>query len=80
MRIESSVVIVTGGGPGIGRALAEEFAAAGTRVVAGDVDRPGGDETPERIRERADAASTAVISALIALVENEFGSVDIDQR
>ena len=41
MQVEGSTCIVTGGGSGIGRALAKEFAAAGARVVVGDISAEG---------------------------------------
>ena len=85
MRVEGSVVIVTGGGSGIGRALAEAFAAAGARVVVGDVIAASANDTADtdlrtrsvRGRRKADASSTAGIRALINLAHNEFGPVDI---
>jgi NAD(P)-dependent dehydrogenase (short-subunit alcohol dehydrogenase family) len=85
MRVEENVAIVTGGGSGIGRALAEAFAAAGARVVVGDVVGATAKDTADRIRSRghaavagqADASSTTGIRDLIDLAQREFGEVDI---
>lgn len=46
--LENQVALITGGGAGIGRAIAELFAQAGAKVVVSDLDR-------ERAREVADA-------------------------
>ena len=48
-RFEGKVALVTGAGSGIGRAAALAFAREGTRVVASDRDRIGGEETAGRI-------------------------------
>lgn len=82
MQIQNSVAIVTGAGSGIGRALAESFAAAGARVVASDLDPASAEQTAAQIRSgggqalgmRADAGLTADIEALNA---TEFGPADI---
>jgi NAD(P)-dependent dehydrogenase (short-subunit alcohol dehydrogenase family) len=85
MRIEDSVTIVTGAGSGIGAALAQSFAAAGARIVVGDIDAAGADATAARITKRgftavaiqADASVRNDIRAMIGLAEAKFGLVDI---
>jgi NAD(P)-dependent dehydrogenase (short-subunit alcohol dehydrogenase family) len=82
MDIQGKVAVVTGGGSGIGRALASALAAAGARVVVGDVDEAGARETAGRIGEsavavRADASLTSDIQTLLTTAESEFGPVDL---
>jgi NAD(P)-dependent dehydrogenase (short-subunit alcohol dehydrogenase family) len=61
MLSESSVVVITGGGNGIGRAMARLFAAEGATVVAADVDREALDqlsiEQPEVTAVHADVST-----------------------
>ena len=85
MNIEGSVAVVTGGGSGIGRALATELAAAGAAVVVGDLDAAGAKETASLIRSAgasatavtADASSVDGIAALIDSARAEYGPVDV---
>ncbi len=85
MDIEGRVAVVTGGGSGIGRALATSLAAAGARVVVGDIDRLAAEQTVgiisargnQAVSHEADASAEADIAALIDLAATQFGLVDI---
>jgi NAD(P)-dependent dehydrogenase (short-subunit alcohol dehydrogenase family) len=85
MQIDNRVVAITGAASGIGRALAAAFAAAGARVVLGDVDVAGLADTAEQITAaggqastvRADAASVTDLEAMLAVAEDDFGPVDV---
>ena len=49
--LESKVAIVTGGGSGIGRAVAQLYAANETKVVVADIDKDGGNKTVSMIEK-----------------------------
>ncbi len=51
MRVKELVAIVTGGGQGIGRAIAVRLAQEGARVVVADVDTAGAEATAALIKE-----------------------------
>jgi len=48
--LENKVAIVTGGGSGIGRAIAILYASEGAKIVVSDVDEKGGMETVAQIK------------------------------
>lgn len=78
------VVIVTGGGSGIGAALAEGFLAAGARVVIAGRDpakleaQSARMAAPDRVRHTlADVGQIGDMEALIAFTVREFGGLDV---
>jgi NAD(P)-dependent dehydrogenase (short-subunit alcohol dehydrogenase family) len=85
MRFDKKVAVITGGGTGIGRALAEALLAEGASVVLngrrGDVlaTTAGAlDATGQRVAVVAgDVARPATAQAVMAMAEARFGGVDI---
>ena len=73
MRERPRVVIVTGGGKGIGRAVVSRFAAAGDRVVAVGRDRRALEESEASAAEICDVTDEAQVSALF----ERLGPIDV---
>jgi 3-oxoacyl-[acyl-carrier protein] reductase len=76
------VAVVTGGGSGIGRAVAARFAADGARVVVvgrgEDRLQATADELGERVTPiRADVSRRADVEAMAAQVLDTYGRVDV---
>jgi len=79
------VAVVTGAASGIGRALAEEFAASGSAVVVADLDAAEAEVVAAGIRTSGgealavavDVADAAAVDALAATTLERFGRVDV---
>ena len=58
--LDHAVALVTGGGSGIGRAIALRYAAGGARVVVSDLDGDGAQETVGQIEKAGGTAAVIV--------------------
>jgi NAD(P)-dependent dehydrogenase (short-subunit alcohol dehydrogenase family) len=80
LNLKDQCVVVTGGGHGIGRALAERFAAEGAKVVVADLNAPRAGKVAQRIGGLAvpgDVASPEAIGALVEQAVDAFGTVRV---
>src|SRR3954462_9221822 len=80
MEYRGSTAIVTGGGHGIGRALAEALAARGSRGVVAGADEERANRIAARISGLAvpcDVGDPDSIDAVVSAAVKEFGQVDI---
>ncbi|MGO9248008.1 MAG: SDR family NAD(P)-dependent oxidoreductase [Solirubrobacteraceae bacterium] len=74
------VAIVTGAASGFGRALTQELAGRGVRVLACDVDEPGGRAVAEdagALFVRCDVSDPEQSSAAVAIAVAEYGGLDM---
>lgn len=85
MSWDNKVVIVTGGGGGIGRAVACKFAEAGAQVVVVGRTLSKVEDVASAIRQQgfkavamaADVSSEADVTRVIADTRNAFGRIDV---
>lgn len=81
-RLDGRVAIVTGGGSGIGAAVAATFVAKGATVALVDLEEVAANRTAERLGSDArafpcDVADPASVTAAIDAVHAAYGRIDI---
>jgi glucose 1-dehydrogenase len=82
MRLKDKVALVTGGGRGIGEAIALAFGREGARVAVADVDPKTAAATARRLGARGlalqmDVASKSSVEEGFAAIDKKWGRIDI---
>ncbi|MCL4552342.1 MAG: 3-oxoacyl-ACP reductase FabG [Candidatus Marsarchaeota archaeon] len=84
-KLDGSVAIVTGSGNGIGRAIANRFAAEGAKVVIADMDPAAAERVAAEIASSGglalpvavDVASSTQVKSMASQALRQFGQIDI---
>src|SRR4051812_10001345 len=86
-RLQGKVAIITGGGSGLGRAMALRFVAEGARVLVADISEAGGQDTVAAIGQlgaedavafrRVDVTAEADCEAAVADAVARWGRLDV---
>ncbi len=81
MRLKNKVAVITGAGSGMGRSMAERFAAEGAKVVCADISGKQNEVAAgigtAALPVHADVAREADVQGMIAFAERKFGRLDI---
>ncbi|WP_168121806.1 SDR family oxidoreductase [Paenibacillus sp. HB172176] len=87
MKLQDKVAIVTGAASGMGRAIAQLFAAEGAKVIVSDLNVEGAETVVEEITAKCGTAVAVAVASNVAKEEdvqklvdaavNEFGTLDI---
>jgi len=81
---ESRIAIVTGGGQGIGKAIALDLAGEGVRVAVASLHsenaqaaaREAQEKSPESLGVQVDVSDAQSVNAMVDLVSERFGKID----
>ena len=78
--LENKIAIVTGGGRGIGKAIANQYSEEGATVIIAEFDEKSGKNTAEEIEGyffKADISDENGVSSLFDYVKTNFSCLDI---
>lgn len=79
--LQGKVALVTGGGAGIGRAIAALFLSAGMQVVTAEIDperlRTAAEAMPGALALQADVRSEADVARVADTIREKFGHLDV---
>jgi len=78
--LENKIAIITGGGRGIGKAIAHRYHKEGATVIIADFDEHGGKETANLIGchfFKADISNETNVVSLFKFVKTEFSQLDV---
>jgi NAD(P)-dependent dehydrogenase (short-subunit alcohol dehydrogenase family) len=85
LQLKDKIAVITGGGRGIGAAMALTLAAEGADVAVADIDLQGAEATAAEAKKlgvksiaiRADVTDRASVDAMIECAESELGPIQI---
>jgi 3-oxoacyl-[acyl-carrier protein] reductase len=84
MKLKDKIALVTGGGSGLGRAIAMLFSEEGAHVVVNEIRLETAETTVAALKGpaggraiQADVADSAQVRAMFATIERELGTLDI---
>jgi len=82
MRLDGKRVIITGGGGGIGGAIASRMARAGARIMIADLNLESAERTAhllgsEHFAVHVDVAELKSVEAMVAKADREMGGADV---
>src|SRR3954463_2553346 len=84
-KLDGKVAVITGGGNGIGRALAHVFAGEGSRLMLADIDADALEAAAESVRAAGAEVATSVtdvtdakaVDRLAAATNDRYGQADV---